>query len=191
MRQASKLKQSSEHFYPLDEDGLEKLFSIFTEHEYKAGEQIICIGVLEDTLRILNTGTVREYYLLGRQEVNTNFYTSNQLISNLSSLMGNIPSRKCLVALTDVVVLEVKFSEFFDFVDTYPEGKHFFESAIQMKVEQKKRDELFRIEKRKDLLYHRLKSEHPQWFNEVSEAYLASYLGVSIEEFRFYMKDEM
>lgn len=76
--------------YPLNKAGLLELLSLFKIETYKKGTQLLKAYSIENKLRFLNKGVIREYYANSEKETNINFYTNPQFITDLSSFNNDL-----------------------------------------------------------------------------------------------------
>ena len=68
--------------YPLNKEGLTEMFSLFKKRTFKKGSRILEAGKEEKQLRFLNRGVIREFYTSSEKEININFYTKPQFITD-------------------------------------------------------------------------------------------------------------
>ena len=77
MTEKDKLSLFFSNEFPFNKEGLEEFLHSFIVKSYKKGEIILENGNMENELRFLDEGVVREYYRIGDKEKNLNFYTIN------------------------------------------------------------------------------------------------------------------
>ena len=167
--------------YPLNEHGLEELFSLFKSEKYKKGDLILEADTTERKLRFLNKGLVREYYHSQEKEVNINFYTKPQFISDLLNFSQNSKTRKNQECLSDIEMLSIDRYAFFNLLDKYACGKSFVESSFRRILKQKELLEFNRITKTPDELYKELLIYKPEWLQFIPQYHIASYLNITPE----------
>ena len=109
--------------FPLNQEGLEELFSLFTVQIHKKGSLLIQAQTVEKQLRFLNKGVVREYYSNEEKEININFYVKPQFISDLLMFSQNSKTNKNQECLSSVEVLCIDRQPFFDLLERYQCGK--------------------------------------------------------------------
>ncbi len=167
--------------YPLNEHGLEELFSLFKVDNYDKGSLILKADTKEEKLRFLNKGLVREYYSNQEKEININFYVKPQFISDLLSFSQHSNTRKNQECLTKIQVLSIERNSFFDLLERYECGKSIVESSFKKLLKQKEMLEFNRTTKTPDELYKELCVYKPEWLQSIPQYHLASYINVTPE----------
>lgn len=177
----SEISRFFETEYPLNEHGLDELFSLFKKENYSRGSQILKAKTKERKLRFLNKGMVREYYSNQDKEVNIYFYTKPQFISDLVSFTQNSITKKNQECLTDVEILSIGSQSFFTLLEKYQCGKSFVESSFKKLLKQKEMLEFNRITKTPEELYKELFIYKPDWLQSIPLYHIASYLDITPE----------
>ena len=167
--------------YPLNEHGLEELFSLFKVTSYKKGNLILHANTKEKQLRFLNKGIVREYYSNKEKEININFYVKPQFISDLLTFSQNSKTNKNQECLSSVEILSIERQSFFDLLKKYQCGKSIVESSFQKLLKQKEMLEFNRSTKTPDELYKELFIYKPEWLQFIPQYHIASYLNITPE----------
>lgn len=167
--------------FPLNEHGLEELFSLFKVDSCEKGSLILKADATEKKLRFLNKGIVREYYANQEKEVNINFYVKPQFISDLLSFTQNTDTRKNQECLTDIQILSIERHLFFDMLAKYECGKSIVESSFKKLLKQNEMFAFNRATKTPDELYRELCIYRPEWLQLIPQYHIASYLNVTPE----------
>ena len=167
--------------FPLNQHGLDELFSLFKVEKHAKGSILLKADSKEKKLRFLNKGIVREYYANEEKEININFYTKPQFISDLLVFDQNATTKKNQECLTSVEILSIERQPFFDLLEKYQCGKAFVECSFQKLLKQKELFEFNRITKSPDVLYNELFIYKPEWIQKIPQYHLASYLNVTPE----------
>lgn len=167
--------------YPLNKDGLKELLSLFKMVTFKKGVQILIADNHENELRFLNKGVVREYYATPEKETNINFYTKPQFITDLSSFVNDIKTKKNQESLTDIELLSIGKKEFRQLLEKYQCGKSFIDLSFQKLLKHKELLEYNRVTKTADELYKELFIYKPNWLEKIPQYHLASYLDITPE----------
>ena len=139
--------------FPLNQKGLEELFSLFKLQKHKKGSILIQAQTIEKQLRFLNNGIIREYYSNEEREININFYVKPQFISDLLMFSQNAKTNKNQECLSSVEVLSIERQSFFDLLERYKCGKSFVESSFQKLLKEKGKQEFNRITKTPEEFY--------------------------------------
>jgi len=167
--------------FPLNQQGLEELFSLFKLQKHKKGSILIQAQTIEKQLRFLNNGIIREYYSNEEREININFYVKPQFISDLLMFSQNAKTNKNQECLSSVEVLSIERQSFFDLLERYKCGKSFVESSFQKLLKEKGKQEFNRITKTPEELYKDLFIYKPQWLQSIPQYHIASYLNITPE----------
>lgn len=167
--------------HPLNQDGLKELFAAFSIRKFKKGSSILQEHTLENQLRFLNHGTIREYYATENKETNINFYTKPQFITDLLAFNNDSETRKFQECLTDVELLVIDKIKFRSHLEKYTCGKEFVKSTFQKLFRHKELLEYNRITKTPENLYQELLIYKPDWLQKIPQYHIASYLNITPE----------
>ncbi|WP_417785834.1 Crp/Fnr family transcriptional regulator [Tenacibaculum sp.] len=181
MKLFSEISKFFETEFPLNQHGLDELFTLFKIEKHTKGTILLQENSKEKKLRFLNNGVVREYYTNEDKEVNINFYVKPQFISDLLTFSHNTKTKKNQECLTSVEVLSIERQPFFDLLEKYQCGKTFIEASFQKLLKQKEKLEFNRITKSPEELYNELFIYKPEWIQNIPQYHLASYLNVTPE----------
>lgn len=181
MKLFSEISKFFETEFPLNQHGLDELFTLFRIEKHTKGTILLQENSKEKKLRFLNSGVVREYYANEDKEVNINFYVKPQFISDLLTFSHNTKTKKNQECLTSVEVLSIERQPFFDLLEKYQCGKTFVEASFQKLLKQKEKLEFNRITKSPEELYNELFIYKPEWIQNIPQYHLASYLNVTPE----------
>ncbi|WP_439880071.1 Crp/Fnr family transcriptional regulator [Pontibacter sp. MBLB2868] len=167
--------------YPLNQHGLEELFSLFKVGKHKKGSLLLQANTKEKQLRFLNKGIVREYYSNEGKEVNINFYVKPHFISDLLAFSQNSNTKRNQECLSSTEILSIERQPFLDLLEKYQCGRSFVDSSFQKLLKQKEMLEYNRITKNPDELYKELFIYRPEWLQSIPQYHIASYLNVTAE----------
>ncbi|REH52502.1 CRP-like cAMP-binding protein [Tenacibaculum gallaicum] len=181
MKQFSEISKFFETEFPLNQHGLDELFSLFKVEKHAKGIIFLQESSKEKKLRFLNNGIVREYYANEDKEVNINFYIKPQFISDLLTFSQNTTTKKNQETLTSVEILSIERQPFFNLLEKYQCGKTFVNASFQKLLKQKEKLEFNRITKSPEELYNELFIYKPEWIQNIPQYHLASYLNITPE----------
>lgn len=167
--------------FPMNQHGLEELFSLFKLQKYQKGSLLIQAKNREKQLRFLNKGFIREYYSNEEKEININFYVKPQFISDLLPLSQNSETKKNQECLTAVDILSIEREPFFELLEKYECGKSIIESSFQKLLKHKEMLEFNRTTKSPEELYKELLIYKPDWLQSIPQYHIASYLNITPE----------
>ncbi|WP_026461198.1 Crp/Fnr family transcriptional regulator [Adhaeribacter aquaticus] len=167
--------------YPLNQHGLEELFSLFRIEKYKKGSLLIQENTKEKQLRFLNKGIVREYYSNEGKEININFYVKPQFISDLLAFSQNSITKRNQECLSSIEILSIERQPFLNLLEKYQCGRSIVDSSFQKLLKQKEMLEYNRTTKNPDELYKELFIYKPEWLQSIPQYHIASYLNMTAE----------
>ena len=180
----TKFKEISKFFeteYPLNKDGIKELFSLFEIKAFKKGTLILKANELENQLRFLNNGIVREFYDSTSKETNINFFIKPQFITDLSTFNNDLKTKKNQEGLTDIELLVIDKFKFRELLKKYQCGKSFIDLSFQKLLKHKELLEYNRITKTPEELYKELIIYKPDWLQLIPQYHIASYLNITPE----------
>jgi len=167
--------------YPLNKEGVEELLASFETVYYKKNSLLLKSGQVEQKLKFLEKGVVREYYATDEKETNINFYAQPEFLTDFSSFNNSVATKKNQEAITDVELKLLDKHKFVELLNKYECGKSFIDLTFQKLLEQKELFEYHRITKTSEKLYQEIVKHKLCWFNKVPQYHIASYLGVTPE----------
>lgn len=167
--------------FPLNKEGVEEFIKSFRVKEFPKNTVLLHETEYQQNLRFLNRGTIREFYRTDKREININFYTTPQFITDFSSFIHNTSTNKNQETLTSVEVLELGKEKFTQLLDKYSCGKTFIEQTFQNILRHKEAFEFNRLTKQPEVLYHELHLYKPHWLQAIPQYHIASYLGITPE----------
>lgn len=175
------ISQFFETEYPLNQHGLEELFSLFEVKTFPKNTLLLEANTHETHLRFLNRGIVREYYATAEKETNINFYTKPQFISDLSAFNNATSTKKNQESLSEAELLVIDKHSFTALLEKYECGKSFIELSFQKLLKHKELLEFNRITKSPETLYQELLIYKPDWLQHIPQYHIASYLNITPE----------
>ena len=163
--------------FPFNKEGLEDFVHSFEIKTYKKGDLILENECLENELRFLDNGIVREFYASNDKEKNINFYTESGFITDFSFFLEDIKTKKNQECLTDVQLRILPKEIFLQFLNQYSCGKLFIESIFKQLILSKETAEFNQFINTAEELYFEIMKSKSNWFIHVPQYHIASYLG--------------
>ena len=167
--------------FPLNRDGVKELFAGFRLERYPKGTVLLEAGRKETELRFLNSGMVREYFAADAEEMNIYFYTRPDFLSDWSSLVNELPTRRYQQALSTVEVLVQEREQLVKLLERYSCGRDFMYGIFRRKLEQKEAEEFLRKTQSPEAHYQYLMEQRPDWLLSLPQYHIASYLNIKPE----------
>jgi CRP-like cAMP-binding protein len=152
MKETDKLSLFFSNEFPFNKEGLDEFVNTFVIKSYKKGEIILENGNIDNELRFLDQGIIREYYATADKEKNINFFTDAGFITDFSS-----------------------------FTNQYNCGKLFVENIFQRIVVNKETEEFNHFVNTAEELYQDIMKSKPDWLLKIPQYHIASYLGITPE----------
>lgn len=122
MNQKQNIKSFFEKNCPLNTEGIEELLGAFKRKAYSKHSMLLQEGQQEYKVRFLNEGSLREFYLNDSKESNINFYIKPMFISDISSFINQIPTRKNQETVSAVEMFELTNEKFYQLLEKYSCG---------------------------------------------------------------------
>jgi CRP-like cAMP-binding protein len=181
MREADKLSLFFSNEFPFNKEGLEEFVNTFVIKSYKKGEIILENGNIENELRFLDQGIIREYYATNDKEKNINFYTNSGFITDFTSFTHSSVTKKHQECLTDIKLRILSKEKFLNFTNQYKCGKLFIETIFHRIVIYKEAKEFNHFVNTAEELYLDIMKTKPDWLLKIPQYHIASYLGITPE----------
>lgn len=181
MNSKEKLVTFFETDYPLNKDGVEELLALFEVVHFKKNSLLLKSGQIEQKLKFLENGVVREFYTTKDKETNINFYAQPEFITDFTSFNNSVVTKKYQQAITDVELLVINKSKFVNLLNKYECGKSFIDLTFKKLLEQKEVFEYNRITKTPEQLYKEIVKKKLCWLHKIPQYHIASFLGITPE----------
>lgn len=164
----------------LAEDDLKKIFDAHGKVSFGKGELLLEEGQIADYYLILESGLMRSFvHSFDGKDITINFFATNEIVIEVSSLFQRIPTQENIQALTDCVCWKIDFDAFqqlFHSIGGFSEwGRTWMSKSL---FEMKKRS-VSMITDSATERYHRLIAEKPLVLQKAPLKYIASYLGIT------------
>jgi len=167
--------------FPFNTSGLEFFVNSFEVRRYQKGDHILKSGQIENELRFLDLGTVRDFYGYKDKEMNTYFYVESGFITDFNSFVKGSQSRKFQECLSDVQLRVLPRETFENFLSKYECGQDFVEQIFQQIIDFKELEDFRHFSLSPDELYIDLVERKPSWLQGIPQYHIASYLRMTPE----------
>lgn len=181
MTEKDKLSLFFSNEFPFHKEGLEEFINSFASKHYSKGHILLKNGKVENELRFLDEGVVREFYSNESKEKNINFYLDSEFITDLYSFVSEMPTNKYQECITDIKVRVISKSSFQEFLSKYMCGKLFVDEIFQRIIERKEKELMRQFMNTAEENYNELIQFRPNWLQKIPQYYIASYLGITPE----------
>ncbi len=167
--------------YPLNREGIEETIAAFELRTIPKHKILLQEGTQEQTLRFLNKGTIREFYIGKHKETNINFFIRPQFITDFSSFIHGSTTKRNQESLSELEVLVLGKETFTNLLRKHSCGRSFIEAAFLKILQHQELLEYNRITKPPEELYENLQQQRSDWLQKIPQYHIASYLGVTPE----------
>lgn len=181
MTEKDKLSLFFSNEFPFHKEGLEEFINSFASKHYSKGHILLKNGKVENELRFLDEGVVREFYSNESKEKNINFYLDSEFITDLYSFVSEKPTNKYQECITDIKVRVISKSSFQEFLSKYMCGKLFVDEIFQRIIERKEKELMRQFMNTAEENYNKLTQFKPNWLQKIPQYHIASYLGITPE----------
>jgi CRP/FNR family transcriptional regulator, anaerobic regulatory protein len=136
-------------------------------------------GQVCTSISFVVSGSLRFYTLTDEGELTINFFTENQWLADLESLMGQKPSKNYLEAMENTNLATIALKDIHQLVKIDP--KFIMLNALVAKLAIPSSHLSTLQTKSPDERYKELLEKHPAWVNRFPQKQIASFLGITPE----------
>ncbi len=157
----------------------EEISSHFLNKVIDRNEFFLKEGKLSDEYFFIENGFMRAFaFDIDRNDVTTNFYSSNQVVFEVSSFFNRTESRENIQALTDCEGWTITYEQLNILFHTLPEFREFGRYILVKGFSALKIRMLSMITETAEERYAGLLKNNPEIFQHAPLKFIASYLGV-------------
>ncbi|SMO80476.1 cAMP-binding domain of CRP or a regulatory subunit of cAMP-dependent protein kinases [Gracilimonas mengyeensis] len=138
-------------------------------------------GDNESELRFLSKGTVREFYATAEKEVNINFYTKPQFITDLLAFTNQQKTKKYQQTLSEAEILVMHKSTFNGLLEQHQCGKSLIDETFRKLLKHQQEQEFNRRTKSPEEQYQYILDNKADWLQSIPQYQIASYLNITPE----------
>jgi CRP-like cAMP-binding protein len=152
----------------------------FTPKELQKGDYFLKAGRVADEYLFLSQGFMRAFAIdTESNEVTTAFYSSDNVVFEVSSFFNRKPSRENIQALTDCNGYCLSYEKLNMLFHSMPEFRDFGRSILVKGFSALKDRMLSTITETAEWRYEKLLSASPEIVQQAPLKYIASYLGIT------------
>lgn len=179
MADFSGIKRCLLQLYPFSEEQQEHFLDKLSYKTLQKKCYILKQGEISDRLFFVVSGSLRCFTNTQDHEMTVNFFTENNWVADLESLLIQQPSMNNIITLERSELFFITLHDIHALTDIYPSFRMLnallrditIPTTHLAAITTKSPDERF-----KDLLLHK-----PDWINRFPQKYIASYLGITPE----------
>ena len=179
MTDFSAINNSLLKFYPFSEEQLSRFADKLTFKKLKKKDFLLKPNQISNGLAFINSGSLQFYTETEHSKLTINFFTENQWVADVESLLMQQPSKNYIEAVEDSEIASITLKDFHALMDIYP---CFSLLNVLMADFTISPAHLATITtKNPDERYQELLLKHPDWINRFPQMQIASYLGMKPE----------
>ncbi len=167
---------------PLDEREVDFLKTVFTEKRVRRRQYLLQEGDVCHLNSFVVEGCFRMYMVDEQgKEHNLQFATENWWILDMESFYFGKPSRLNIEAIENSIVYQIRKEDQFNLFIDYPKFNRIFRVLSENALIANQKRVLQNISSTAEERYLDFLNQYPQLFNRISNAQIASYIGVTPE----------
>lgn len=179
------------YFGVLHPDDLQTISAFFHPSTLKKGDYFLKAGKSCDKLSFLQSGLLRIYTTTEDREVTQWISTPGYFVTDLSSLLFDLPARWTIQALTDVVIYSISREDYQN-IGTVVRQWHHLEKLFIAKCFSTLEDRILtHLSMTAEERYTSFFENNGELFNQVPLQYIASMLGMTPETFSRIRKKQL
>jgi CRP-like cAMP-binding protein len=165
---------------PMPQQQAETIAELFKAKAFQKNDLLLKQGKICQEYYFLEDGYMRAFtYDLEENDVTTAFYSSSQIVCELSSFFKRIPSKENIQALSDCKSWYISFDELQLIFHRMPEFREFGRSILVNAVAGLKQRMLSTLHETAEERYSNLLLSNPGIFQHAPLKNIASYLGIT------------
>ena len=179
MTDFSKITESILKLYPFTEEQLSRFCEKLTLTKPSRKDFLLKPGQISDCLTFVNAGSLRFYTKTENSELTLNFFTEQQWVADLESLLSQKPSNNYIEVFENSALFSITLTDIHALMDTTPSFRMLNALIADMTIST---SHIATINtKSPDERYRTLLNTHPDWVNRFPQMQIASYLGMTPE----------
>ncbi|MBC7934224.1 MAG: Crp/Fnr family transcriptional regulator [Rhizobacter sp.] len=175
------LKLLIERVYPLGDQEISALQSMFTSKKVDKNCFVLKEGQQTQSLFFLKSGIYRGYYVKDIDEITFNFFFGPTFYADTAGILENKPTLQNICALEAGEIWEANIREVESLGDQYPSILKLFIRFYEMIFAHNQKRQLSFIYESAEERYRNLFNLRPRVVSEIPLIYIASYLGIKPE----------
>lgn len=165
---------------PMGPGKAEQLVEKFKTAQIPRNGYLLKEGAICNESHFIEKGILRSYtYDYDGNDITTEFYSKEMLVSDLLSFFSRTASKENIQALTDCETWYITYEDMQTNFHTYPEYREFGRLNIANQYSTLKRRMLSMLQETAEQRYSDLVNSKPEVIQQVPLKYIASYLGIT------------
>ena len=159
------------------------ILPLWRRREFRRGEFISRFGVVEDHFHIVGSGVQRLYFEHDGSEICLGFSYDHSWSGDYDSFVRQAPARFTVQALTDSILVGIRYSDLMRLYDKVPLMERFGRLILEELLVGRATREIEQIALSAEERYRRLVERSPQLLQLVPQKDIASYVRMTPETF--------
>ena len=187
----TELEQYIKSYFGVNQSDLAQIVSLFHPTSLKKGDYFLKTGKPCENLSFIKSGILRIFLATPEKEVTQWISTKGYFVTDLSSLVFNVPSRWTIQALTDSELYTIRKDDYNNLGKILPQWQY-LEKLFIAKCFTMLEDRVFsHLSMSAEERYNHFFENNKELFNQVPLQYIASMLGMTPETFSRIRKNQV
>ena len=173
------IKKSLLQLHPFSEEALEEFVTKLRYITLHKKALLVQEKEIANSLAFVLKGSLRGYTNTDQGELTITFFTENQWVTDIESLLSQQPSKNCIEAFEPSSIALITLKDIHQLMDSHPNFRMLNALLVNLTIPTTHLTTLHT--KSPDQRYSHLLAEHPDWMNRFPQRHIASYLGMTPE----------
>lgn len=175
----SEITKSLSKLYPFTEDQQKLFTGRLCRKKLKKKEFLLKQGQISDGITFILSGSFRSYTTIENGELTLSFFTENNWVTDLESLLAQSPSKTNIQATENSDIASISLKDLHALMDLHASFRMLNGLLADMTISTKT---LMSLQKKSpDERYKELLLSKPDWIKRFPQMHIASYLGITPE----------
>ncbi len=178
MTDVFEIKKSLLKIHPFTEEQLSLFTNKLIYKELKRKDFLLKENQLSDSISFVLFGSLRFFKRKNHGDLTINFFTENNWVADLESLLTQQPSKNNIEAIENSTIASISLTDIHELMDIYPGFRMLNALMANLTISS---SYLTIHSMSPDERYKELMLKYPQWINRFPQMQIASYLGMTPE----------
>jgi len=165
--------------YSFPEEELSQFGDRLTFKKLKKKDFLLKPNQVSNCLAFINSGSLRFYTETEHSKLTINFFTENQWVADVESLLMQQPSKNYIEAFENSDITSITLKDIHELMDIYPCFRMLNALLANLTIPTTHLATIATMNP--DQRYQELLLKHPDWINRFPQMQIASYLGMTAE----------
>lgn len=180
-RMQNKLVDYFSRIMPLSQDEANAIAESMSVKTFKKGTVLLKEGQISSECYFVLEGCIREFYLIDGEEKTNNFFTEEQWVLSLHSLMNRVPANHFWICSEDTTVVIGNEQKENDLYKRFPRFETISRTVMEKVFANHQEMMASYLSDTPEQRYIKLLSTRPDLFQRIPQYQIAGYIGVKPE----------